>query len=156
MEAELTPPVSVVGAENAFFSRISHILLLSSAIPDSTSTDNATPSPRGLAAIPTSPQPAPPVTFPHLPSEGQPGLLCAPFCVSFPTTASRLSAHPENQVTNHFSHHPVPILQISFTLLFFPSFSKAVLLNLTSQMPIFFLLLHISFFLTVSQFLFRQ
>lgn len=102
------------------------------------------------------PSPPPPTCaachLPPPPSEGQPGLLCAPFCVSFLTTASRLSAHPKIQVTNLCSHHPPDILYTAF----FPAFSKAVLLTLTSQMPTFFLLSHIPFFLTISQFLFHR
>lgn len=55
MEAALTPPVSVAGAESALLSRIPRFLLLSAASPDRTGTDNATPSPSRLAAIPASP-----------------------------------------------------------------------------------------------------
>lgn len=112
------------------------------------------PIARQAGSHPHLPQPAVPATFPHLPPEGQPGLLGAPFCVSFLTTASCVSAHPKTQVTNPFAHHAVPIPQ-RYPLHWFFSILQQ---DHTSYPPFpdAHLLSHISFFLTTSQFLFHQ
>lgn len=98
IKTELTPPMVAVGAESSFCRPVAHIPLLSAAMPDSIATILTAHCPHRLAAAPSSPRHAPPVTFPPPPLWGPLGQLHAlspPCCVPFLTAASHLSPIPK-------------------------------------------------------------
>lgn len=113
---------SHVSAESSFFSHIPSIVLPSPAISLPVSSLTMPPHHH----VGWQPSPAPPNLHRlspslHHPSEVQPGLLCAPFssflCL-LPLHSLPSVTQPKNQVINHFSQHPVPLFQASFTFLF--------------------------------------